>query len=223
MKNKMQIFKGLEIEVSFIDDENFRYDISGVAQKYGKRFSNFVNLQQTKEYIKSVRKVTLLSEAELIFKVGNHIKVHHSIMIEFMRWVNPAFSVLANKMVYDIFIQGCKVNQKEIETLQKTNIQLKKDRNVYGKRRGYGMETVTHIINNTDAEISKEAFNVLLCEEGLISKDVCDCCNRHDYIAVHRYSEYQGNTLLVNYDSAVSVLEKYEIKKVVDNQLVFEF
>jgi len=121
-------------------------------------------------------------------------------------------------------MEECKLNTaKQIESKNSTIKQLKKDRNVYGKKRGHGLETVSFIINDSEAQISKEAFNVLLHEEGLIEKDVCECCNRYDYSANDEFSIAQGNAILIHYDSAINVLEKYNVEKRVDNQLVFSF
>lgn len=117
----------------------------------------------------------------------------------------------------------CDRNQKQLNQKNETIKQLKKDRNVYGKRRGGNMETVSFVIRDSEAEISKEAFNVLLCEEGLIGKDICEYCNRSEYFAKDRFSKWQGNTLLVHVDSALDVLEKYNVKKIVNTQQTFDF
>jgi len=206
------------------------FDISGVANNYGRNFRDYTKRTSFKEYLKSVLKIHSLNESELIKKSGHQIKIHNNLFVDFARWINPDFAVFADKAIMDILLGEKHLCDKKFDFLnnkleqkESTIKQLKKDRNVYGRKRGGNMETVTFIINNTEAEISKEAFNVLLCEEGLISKDVCDCCNRHEYIAVQGNSEYQGNAILVHYDSAVSVVEKYEVKKVLDNQLMFDF
>ncbi|MCD6432420.1 MAG: hypothetical protein J7L21_00110 [Sulfurimonas sp.] len=127
------------------------------------------------------------------------------------------------KQFYILKDAVCEINKKQLQQKDKTITQLKKDRKAYGRKRGHGLETVTFIINDTESQISKEAFNVLLCEEGLITKDSCECCGRFEYKANDEYSIAHNNTILIHYDSAVNVLNKYNITRVTSNQQQFDF
>ena len=225
MKELSTIFNGVEMAVEVRDNDEMFFDISGIANKYGKRFSNFEKLDNTQNYLKSVRKVTLLNKTELIRKVGNSTIVHHLIMIEFARWINPAFSVLANKIVFDVLTEGCKVNEKKVNKLESKLIKKEEriaelQKKVYAKPRGKGFETVTRIISDYKVDLSATDFNKLLISEGYLSEE--------QYIAI-RYipnniqSMESNNSIVVHVDSVLELLKKHNVKKVEDRQQQFTF
>jgi len=203
----IQKFKNITMELDFIDDENFRYDISGVAQRYGKSFYDFERQKQFKEYLKNSVKTYNLNETEMIFKVGHHIKVHHSIMIEFMRWINPSFSVLANKLVYDVFIKGCASSKEQLEQSQQNTIEAK--RNAYAKPRAGNFQTVDRIRQDYNINLPTEELNKILKDnQVLINKPIFVnnyLPNPDDLRALR-----QGNTTLVHEESAIAIFDNVD-------------
>jgi len=105
----------------------------------------------------------------------------------------------------------CETNKKQLIQKDKEIVKLKKNRQAYAYTRGNGFETATRIISDVQAQITIKMFNVLLCEEGLIEKDVCSKCERYDYVATGYGSVLHGHALLVNRAAALDVLEKYEV------------
>jgi len=206
-KKNSQVFNGVVMQVEFVSDENFRYDISGVAQKYGKRFVDFERTDTFKKYLKECIKITFLNKAELVFKVGHHIKVHHLIMIEFMRWINPAFSVLANKLVYDALTAHCQVNKMQLEEKDKEIKTLKERR--YAKRRHGDYQVVDRIRQDYNIDCTSKRLNDLLVQAGHL--DI-------EWVTVPKYtpaSEYAtgGAVPMVYVPELLKIVDKLGIKR----------
>ena len=149
MQELSKVFKGIEIKVDIIDDRNMMFDISGIAAKFNKRVSRWK--QSSSDYIKTVQKCTDLKETDLIIEVGNSVKIHNKLFIDFARYVSVEFAVEADNIIYDILTGKSDVIQKQISF--KNNILKEKDKQItklsestYEKVRGFGYETVFRII-----------------------------------------------------------------------------
>ena len=212
------LFKGTSLNIQILNTDNILFDISGIAQKYNKSFYDFERQKQFKEYLKNSVETYNLNEAEMIKKSGHQIKVHQSIMIEFMRWVNPKFSILANKIVYDVLTRGCETVRVQMLEKDKTIKKLKSSR--YGKERGHGFESAFRIISNCEADISTSDFNNLLYDEGIIDSETVTITN---FIANGTTSLEDKGTVLIHTDTAEAILDKYEIPRKIDSQMKFTF
>ena len=228
MKELSKIFKDTEIKVEIIDGRNMYFNVSGIANKFGKKTSEWKNQKSTKEYIKIVGKATNLNETELIRQIGNDVKIHNKLFVHFARFVNLEFSYVADEMIYDILTGDKKVVDQKL--LFKDNVIKEKDiaiaklkESTYGKVRGNGFETVFRIIQITGADISATDFNKILVEEEILLKDKCISCGRFDLKDDGISSMIADGSIVVHVDTAKQILVKHNIKSVDESQSMIDF
>ncbi len=119
MKSLVSLFNGNKIGIEKVADDHYMFDISVVSKFYGKKFYDFERTTVFKEYLKKSAGLYSLKKTELIFKSGHLVKVHQSIFVEFMRWVDSDFSVKANKIVFDVMLGKINSEKKKVNKLTK--------------------------------------------------------------------------------------------------------
>lgn len=169
---------------------------------------------------------TLKRDGQGVFKVSESLNEEQAYFLLTLMKNSPNVLKFKKELIKQFFAYRdmiCETSERQLQQKNNTIKQLKKDRNIYGRKRGNNMECVSFIVRESEAEISKDAFNVLLCEEEIIAKNICTCCGKYDFISCSDKALLKDGVMLIHYDSAIAVLEKYEVKKVIDNQLFFDF
>ena len=102
MKELIKVFDGVELKVEMIDEESFYVNVSGISNKYGKKFSEWKNSKGTKEYLSEVEKSLSLKVDLIDETIHNKTLIHNKILVAFARWISPKFSVWCDNTIYDI-------------------------------------------------------------------------------------------------------------------------
>lgn len=168
----MKVFGDVNLSVEIIDDENMYFDISGISNKFNKRFDRYTSRSDFKEYLKSVKNVHNLNETELIRKSGHQIKIHNVLLIDYARWINSDFAVWSDKIIFDIF-KGDKIlcdKQFEMQKKQLQIVQQNLKEVQLNKMKTYkdGFKSLRKYLKDNGIEMSEDvAWNILL-DKGLI-------------------------------------------------------
>lgn len=228
MEELTKVFKGIDIKVDVIDDRNMMFDISGIANKFGKNITEWKNSKRNKEIIKLLEKSNNLKETDLIKRIGHTTKIHNKMLINFARFISPEFEVAADEIIYDILTGDKKLADTELEKLdkkleQKDKAIKKLQESTYAKVRGHGFETVFRIITEHGIDISASALNKILVDEKLIIKDKCYVCERFDLKDNGVTSMISDGSIVVHVDTVLKILNRYNIKRVDEKQMTMDF
>ncbi len=63
MKELTKIFDGIEIPVEYTDEENMWFNVSGVANRFGKNIGDWKNGKRTKELLSEAEKSSSLNRS----------------------------------------------------------------------------------------------------------------------------------------------------------------
>jgi len=184
MKELTKVFRGIDIPVEVIDDENMWFDISSISSRYNKRVSRWRQTDAFKEYIKVVQKCTNLTEPELIRQVGNQTKIHRKIFVNYARYINAEFAYRADEIITDILLGEkslCYSRYKELEIAKsKKDEQLKiSQRNLKeaqsNNRKFYkdGFMSLNKYLKDNEIPLNRdEAFDILYKLDAIEYRDV---------------------------------------------------
>ena len=233
MKELTKIFKNIEIPVEISDNGNMYFDVSGIIGSFdkNKRLARWKKLDSTQEYIKTVQKCTSLNESELLITIGNTVKIHEELLIEFAGYVSSEFKFEANKIIKDIlFGEKLLIGKRELDLLktielknnQLTNSQKETESAIpqsYGQRRPGRFQCVHWFIREYNIDISADKLNDILIDEGILTTKRVD---RHIPAPHDPLSKYDKTTILVNEDTLKMIIDDRNIGVITDNQLFFD-
>lgn len=81
-----------------------------IAEKFGKRVSNWTRLDSTKEYIKALKiRYSDVSNGFIMVHQGGVAQgtwIHEKLAIEFARWLNPSFAVWCDEKIEELLTTG---------------------------------------------------------------------------------------------------------------------
>jgi len=216
MKELTKVFKKVEIKVDVLDGSNMWFDISGVANKFGKNITEWKNSKRVKEKIKLLENQ---SNLKMIKVSGYQTKIHRSLFVDFARWINIEFDIEADKIIMDILLgekQLCEKQftelQKQIEQKQKQieqkqkQIEQKEEKikqlseKVYARPNGNGFETVHRIISDYGINITPHDLNEILYKRGLLNRKIVQ-----KY--VYTSNNMRALTPLVHVDTVLSIVD----------------
>jgi len=187
MKELTKIFNGSELNIEMINDIEFMINVSGVANKYGKKFSEFENRKSFKEYLSIVEKSLPLNTTLINKEIHNKTMIHNKILIEFARWLNVEFAVWCDDFIYSYLteektkyisqleeqcnIQNVKLEQKQfqLETSQKELLTAK--RKIYASSKDGDRKRISRIIKDYAINATPKEMNEMLFEYGLCDRD----------------------------------------------------
>ena len=81
-----------------------------IAEKFGKRVSNWTRLDSTKEYINALKiRYSDVSNGFIMVHQGGVAQgtwIHEKLAIEFARWLNPSFAVWCDEKIEELLTTG---------------------------------------------------------------------------------------------------------------------
>ena len=89
--------------VSF--NSNGYLNATSIAAKFGKRASDYLRSQSTKDYIEAITRKRVMNENQLVtVKKGGNVQesgtwLHNKLAIDFARWLNPDFAVWCDEQI----------------------------------------------------------------------------------------------------------------------------
>ena len=200
MKELTKVFNGTPLQVEMLNDKEFMVNVSGIANKHGKKFSEFENRKSFKEYLKEVEKSLPLNSILIDKEIHNKTMIHSKILIEFARWLSPEFAVWCNEFIYDYL-----TSNKEAEIAQlKAEKKLCKVENGFSSIRGVAQRS-----RYSESDIS------VFCESlGLIERkikptlvwNVPDTCE-YDYLVT---TKSKHSTPYVKVDDIIDLMDQLQ-------------
>ena len=120
MQELTKVFNGEPLRIEMIDEDKMEFwvDISGVALKNKKKISDYTKRDSFKNRLRVREK----SQSEVLLNIGQTVKIHSCMLINFATWVNDEFGVWCEDFIFDYLIQkrqdainGLSTKQLEIE------------------------------------------------------------------------------------------------------------
>lgn len=120
MKNTVYNFNGSSI--TFLSgDGNVMVNATEMAKPFGKRPVDWMQNQNTKEYLNELTKVRNLTLADLVqvAKGGNNpgTWMHEDVALEFSRWLSPSFAIWCNDRIKELIRYGMTATDTTIESI----------------------------------------------------------------------------------------------------------
>ena len=165
MKELTKIFNGTELSIKDIDGELY-FNVSGISNKYNKRFSEWANQKQTKKYLSSVGIPTCINSSLIINEVVGEIFIHRKLLVKFARFISIDFEIWADELIYSILTGKVSLLNKQLQQKDKSIKEMSK--RIYAKPNGSGLELVTRIQKDFGLDITPHDLNLLLVSKGLL-------------------------------------------------------
>lgn len=119
---ELQLFNYNGNNVSFRKESaNVFINATEMAKPFGKRPIDYLQNQQTQEFINELSKVRKSTLADLVqvTKGGNNAGtwMHEDVAIEFARWLNPAFAIWCNDRIKELMKLGFTATPETLENI----------------------------------------------------------------------------------------------------------
>lgn len=95
--------------ISFSNTDGLMINATQMAKPFGKRVADFLNNQQTKDFIAELSEVRKSVSTDLVkVKHGNNggTWMHEDVALEFARWLSPKFAIWCNDRIKELLSQG---------------------------------------------------------------------------------------------------------------------
>ena len=107
--------------VAFEQGELMMVNATQMAKPFGKRPIDYLNTQQTKEFLDELAKVRKITLTDLVQvkKGGNNpgTWMHQDVALEFARWLSPKFAIWTNDRIKELLTQGVATVADDDETI----------------------------------------------------------------------------------------------------------
>ena len=117
----IQIFKYNNTPVTFQNGERVMVNATEMARSFGKRPIDWLQNQQTKEFLSELSKVrkSTLADLVVVTKGGNNAGtwMHEDVALEFARWLNPAFAIWCNDRIRELVTTGVATIKNDDEAI----------------------------------------------------------------------------------------------------------
>jgi len=117
----LKTFKYGETWISFQTGENIMVNATEMAKPYGKKPTQWLIPQRSKDFLNALSKARNLTLADLVVvrKGGNTAGtwMHEDAAIEFARWLNPIFAIWTNDRVQELLKIGMTALPDTLEKL----------------------------------------------------------------------------------------------------------
>lgn len=138
MQNQIFIYNGNNITFQ-IGNGDVMVNATEMAKNFGKRPADFLQNQQTQNYIQeyTVTRKTVTADLVKVIQGGTNqgTWMHEDLALEFSRWLSPSFSIWCNDRIKELLKHGMTATPSTIEdllnnpdTLIKTLEVLKRER-----------------------------------------------------------------------------------------------
>ena len=100
--------------ISFSNQDGVMVNATQMAKPFGKRVADFLNTQQTKDFIDELADVRKIVSADLVrvVKGGNKQQgtwMHEDVALELARWLSPKFAIWCNDRIKELLMTGIAV------------------------------------------------------------------------------------------------------------------
>lgn len=96
--------------IAFSNGKDMMVNATQMAKPFGKRPVDFLNTQQTKDFMQELVKVRKITLTDLVHvKKGGHNAgtwMHQDVALEFARWLSPKFAIWTNDRIRELLLQG---------------------------------------------------------------------------------------------------------------------
>lgn len=106
--------------ITFSKGEDVMVNASQMAKAFGKRPTDFLKSQQTKDFIEELSAVRKIVASDLVKVVnGNNggTWMHEDVAMEFARWLSPKFAIWTNDRIKELLTQGVATVSDDNETI----------------------------------------------------------------------------------------------------------
>ena len=119
--NTSTVFSYNGSPVSFQKGDSVMVNATEMAKPFGKRPVDWLQNQQTKEFLSELSKVRKSTSADLVkvTKGGNNqgTWLHEDVALEFARWLSPAFAIWCNDRIKELLTVGMTATQPTLEQM----------------------------------------------------------------------------------------------------------
>ena len=232
MKELTRVFSGISIPVEIIDDKNMYFNISGIANKFGKNITEWKNSRRVKELLSRLEKSNSLNLNFIDERLHGVTKIHNTLLINFARFISVDFEIASNEILMDILLGNKALHdKKELEllntiSLKENQLKISQNQTQEAVRKRYASSgdeyfcCVKKYINENELDISSEDFNTILLDEDVITQKKVD---RYAPAPKSPHSAYDGTSIIVNIQKMNQVCKDRNIKTIEDDQMVFDF
>lgn len=120
MQNQIFIYNGNNITFQ-IGNGDVMVNATEMAKNFGKRPADFLQNQQTQNYIQeyTVTRKTVTADLVKVIQGGNNqgTWMHEDLALEFSRWLSPSFSIWCNDRIKELLKHGMTATPSTIEDL----------------------------------------------------------------------------------------------------------
>lgn len=125
IENSIKVFDYKGSKISFANGKNVMINATEMGKKFGKRVTDWMDNQYSKEYIQELTEVRKSVSADFqavrIVKGGNPelqgTWMHEDVALEFARWLSPAFAIWCNDRIKELLKYGMTATQPTLDEM----------------------------------------------------------------------------------------------------------
>lgn len=125
IENSIKVFDYKGSKISFANGKNVMVNATEMGKKFGKRVTDWMDNQYSKEYIQELTEVRKSVSADFqavrIVKGGNPelqgTWMHEDVALEFARWLSPAFAIWCNDRIKELLKYGMTATQPTLDEM----------------------------------------------------------------------------------------------------------
>jgi len=198
MNELIKVFDDAVLPIEVINEKEFMVNVSGIANKYGKRFKDWKDSARVSELLKIRENSHNLKQTELILISGNTQKVHNSMLVSFARFISPEFEVWCDDTIYEILTES---KDKEIKRLKEERKLCMVDANGYSSIRGIAQRS-----DYTESQIQRFFVKLGAIEDSIRPTKYWYMKDDNNGLLMSR-GEFQ--TPYIKLDKAIRLLDQY--------------
>ena len=179
----IQVFKYQESPIQFEEvNGQIMASATSMCGAFGKRFNDWVNLNQTKKYCNAITRKNGISDNQLVItkqgspENGGGAWIHEKLILSLSRWLNPDFALWCDDRIAELIREG----HVSIEPMTTTEVALAHSKNITHslellvkhekemteiKTRQLAVEKNVERLNHIQQEAEKELFALPLSDE----------------------------------------------------------
>ena len=125
IENSIKVFDYKGSKISFANGKNVMVNATEMGKKFGKRVTDWMDNQYSKEYIQELTEVRKSVSAD--FQAVRVIKggspelqgtwMHEDVALEFARWLSPAFAIWCNDRIKELLKYGMTATQPTLDEM----------------------------------------------------------------------------------------------------------
>lgn len=119
-KTALQVYSYEGSNITFSQGENVMVNATQMAKPFGKRAKEWLNTQQSKEFLQVLSEGRNLPSTELVqVTYGNNggTWMHEDVAMEFARWLSPKFAIWTNDRIKELLREGVATVSDDDDTI----------------------------------------------------------------------------------------------------------